>query len=272
MTDTHATFPNKFEACYLVAALIAVEFVVAIALRETSLLDYMDRQGASGFITVVGNGLLFVFLMAYKQLNYRSLFHPTANSVTGTLGSVFLPTLMIVPGLVLFTGILNIFVYSLLPMSADQEAMFADMLEASAIPIFFGCVAAPLLEEMLFRGVMLRSFLAQYSRKQAILWSSLIFGLAHLNAYQFVTAFVLGLVLGWLYERTHSLWPSIILHAAFNAFVTLNAGAIAAQLGISIVLSLAAAFVCAVSGGLLLFHILEPAVARERTSDRNRQE
>lgn len=269
MTDTHTTFPNKFEAFFLVAVLFAIEVVVSIALRDASLLDNMDWQGASGFTTVVGNGLLFIVLMAYKRLNYRSLFHPAANSVIGTLGTLFVPVLLVVPGLSFLAGLLNLLVQSVLPMSAEEEAMFSDMLEIGAIPIFFGCVAAPLLEEMLFRGVILRSFLHQYSRKESILWSALIFGLAHLNAYQFVTAFILGIVLGWLYERTRSLWPSILLHAAFNAYVTLIANGATSEDGGSMVWMLALTILFAIAGGLWLFHILEPAVVRARGPDRD---
>jgi membrane protease YdiL (CAAX protease family) len=76
---------------------------------------------------------------------------------------------------------------------------------------------APLLEEMLFRGIVLRGFLLRYARWQAILGSALLFGAAHLNIYQFVVGLVMGTVLGWLYERTRSLIPCIALHAAYNS-------------------------------------------------------
>jgi membrane protease YdiL (CAAX protease family) len=78
------------------------------------------------------------------------------------------------------------------------------------------CVVAPVVEEMLFRGVVLRSFLQQYDRRQAIWGSALLFAVAHLNIYQFVVALGMGLVLGWLYERSRSLIPCIALHAAYN--------------------------------------------------------
>jgi uncharacterized protein len=267
MTATHTTFPNKLEAFFLVAALITLEIIVSSVLRQASLLDGIDWQGVSGFITVVGNGLLFIFLMAYKRLSYRSLFHPTSNSVVGTVGVVVVPMLMVVPGLFFLMGLLSNLVQSLLPMSEAQQDIFTDMEQMSAIPVVFTCIVAPLLEEMLFRGVILRSFLHQYSRKEAILWSALIFGLAHMNAYQLVTAFVLGAVLGWLYERTRSLWPSILLHATFNTLVTLSANGVISKLATSIVF-LAAALVCAVAGGLLLFHLLE-SVGAHRSKSRD---
>ena len=57
---------------------------------------------------------------------------------------------------------------------------------------------------------------ARYGRAQAIWGSAALFGLAHLNVYQFVAALLLGAVSGWLYERARSLVPSIALHAAYN--------------------------------------------------------
>ena len=77
------------------------------------------------------------------------------------------------------------------------------------------------VEEMLCRGVILRSFLRQYGRWPAIVGSALLFGVSHMNIYQCVAGFITGVVLGWLYERTRSLWPCILLHASYNTAVTL---------------------------------------------------
>ena len=81
---------------------------------------------------------------------------------------------------------------------------------------------APVLEEMLFRGVILRAFLHRYPKGAAISVSALYFGIAHLNVYQFALAFLLGLVLGWLFERSRSLLPCIALHAVYNSSVLLG--------------------------------------------------
>jgi uncharacterized protein len=73
---------------------------------------------------------------------------------------------------------------------------------------------------MLFRGIILRSFLQQYGRRRAFLYSAALFGLAHLNIYQFTIAFLGGIFLAWLYERTRSLWPCILVHGAYNSLIT----------------------------------------------------
>ena len=83
------------------------------------------------------------------------------------------------------------------------------------------CVLAPVVEEMLFRGVFLRSFLQRYGPWRAILLSSLLFGLVHFDPGHMILATLLGIALGWLYYATRSLWPSVIAHAFQNAGVML---------------------------------------------------
>lgn len=78
-------------------------------------------------------------------------------------------------------------------------------------------VFAPLLEELIFRGIILDGFLQRYAPWKAIIWSSLVFGIAHFNPWQFISAFILGIIIGWLYWKTRSLWPGIFLHFFNNA-------------------------------------------------------
>lgn len=77
-------------------------------------------------------------------------------------------------------------------------------------------IAAPILEELIFRGIMLDGLLKKYSPTRSILISSLIFGIVHLNPWQFVAGFILGTFSGWIYYRSQSLLPSIIIHMAAN--------------------------------------------------------
>ncbi|WP_460577619.1 lysostaphin resistance A-like protein [Hymenobacter coalescens] len=100
------------------------------------------------------------------------------------------------------------------------------MQKLAAFPVAAGftiCVAAPVLEELLFRGVMLPGLERNYGSGKAILQSSLLFGLFHLNPAQAVSAFLLGLLAGWVYVRTRSLAACIWLHFLNNA-VAFGAG------------------------------------------------
>ena len=77
------------------------------------------------------------------------------------------------------------------------------------------CIAAPVAEEMLFRGVILHA-LRPYGNGFAILISALFFGLIHGNFSQAPGAFVIGIALGIVTLRTRSLLPAIFIHLVNN--------------------------------------------------------
>lgn len=78
-------------------------------------------------------------------------------------------------------------------------------------------VAAPILEEILFRGLIFESCSERFGRGVALLISALLFGLVHVVPVQMISAFVMGLILGYVYLRTRSLASVIVLHAINNA-------------------------------------------------------
>ncbi|HUJ74281.1 MAG TPA: type II CAAX endopeptidase family protein, partial [bacterium] len=82
--------------------------------------------------------------------------------------------------------------------------------------IILAALAAPIVEEVIFRGVLLRGFAAHYGKARGLLYSSLLFGLAHANPWQFVPALALGFFLGALYLRTGTIVPTIVSHAVYN--------------------------------------------------------
>jgi membrane protease YdiL (CAAX protease family) len=82
-------------------------------------------------------------------------------------------------------------------------------------------IVAPLTEEILFRGQMLRGFLARYAPPLAIGASAVFFSAMHLNPVQIPATLMLGILSGVLYARTRSIWPSIVAHAVNNAIPAL---------------------------------------------------
>lgn len=87
------------------------------------------------------------------------------------------------------------------------------------------CLLAPVAEEMVFRGAVLRKLLEwePEHRWLMITLSALLFALAHLNPAQLLHPFLIGLLLGWLYERTRSILPGIIYHWSNNTVAYLLA-------------------------------------------------
>ncbi|MBP3788349.1 MAG: CPBP family intramembrane metalloprotease [Prevotella sp.] len=83
---------------------------------------------------------------------------------------------------------------------------------------FMTCLLVPLTEELVFRGAALRALLKwrpdQHWRMIAV--SALLFSAAHLNPAQMPHAFLVGLLLGWMYYRTRSIVPGVAFHCANN--------------------------------------------------------
>jgi membrane protease YdiL (CAAX protease family) len=83
---------------------------------------------------------------------------------------------------------------------------------------------APVCEELVFRGAILRALLRWRRGWAAITISALLFSLVHANPVQMPHAFVIGLLLGWLYYRTDSVVPGVVYHWVNNsiAYVVYN--------------------------------------------------
>lgn len=82
-------------------------------------------------------------------------------------------------------------------------------------------VMPALIEELIYRGVIYRGFRRFVKPVWAALLSALIFGIMHMNVVQFVYAFLLGLLLAWVYEVYQSILAPMLMHLAANAFSVL---------------------------------------------------
>ena len=103
--------------------------------------------------------------------------------------------------------------------SVDRYAEY----EAVAIPDwdhileFIGVAfLVPLAEELTFRGAVLGSLLRKFRPTAAVILSAVIFGILHGISIHIVYALLCGIVLGWVYYYTKSIWASYTLHAIFN--------------------------------------------------------
>ena len=92
-----------------------------------------------------------------------------------------------------------------------------DMVNAMplAVNIVCVCLLGPLCEELLFRGLV-AGRLARYGQAPGAFVSALLFALYHANLEQFFYAFLLGLLLAYVYYRTGLLRVSVALHMVLN--------------------------------------------------------
>ena len=88
--------------------------------------------------------------------------------------------------------------------------------------LFTAAIAAPVFEEILFRGFLLPSLTRYMSTWAAIGLSSLIFATAHLSFSEVLPLTVLGAILGFVYARSRNLMSSILLHSTWNSITMIG--------------------------------------------------
>jgi uncharacterized protein len=168
--------------------------------NEASMLIY--------YLLAIGIPFWIVYSIKKSKTNYLSF--------NLTIENKRIIPLIIIGTIALLFGIITP-IGNLIPMPESIKKAFMDFGSQTGIFAFFLMViAAPILEELIFRGIILDGLLKKYSSTKSILISSLLFGLVHLNPWQFVTGLIIGIFSGWVYYRTRSLSYSIIIHASAN--------------------------------------------------------
>lgn len=166
--------------------------------------------------TLVMVGLLIVSSLLMSWYLYaKNYFRKDERTWSIVSGRVF--SLVILFGLsayVVATG-LN----SIIDLPNLMEDEFVDM-SNNVWGVLAIVVIGPFTEEFLFRGAILGGLLKKIDPKYAILISALIFGVVHFNPAQIVFAFLVGLVLGYVYYSTGSLLLPILIHIIVNGIST----------------------------------------------------
>ena len=177
-----------------------------------------------------GNAILAALVSAFSSVITLVIFLKTKWTplTRGYLLSKPWGTLLWVALFSLGTIIPLSFLYEQLGIEMDEntQQIITSMMKEPWGYVAVG-ILAPLAEEVVFRGAILRTLLGIMSKKNhwvAIMISAAIFGVVHANLAQFINALLMGLLLGWMYYRTGSLVPGILLHWVNNtmAYVLAN--------------------------------------------------
>lgn len=133
--------------------------------------------------------------------------------------SLLFPLTLTLIGLMIVLAEMNTLISVIIPGSEQFAKYFISLFDKSLWGTALALVVvAPFTEEFLFRGLILRGFLNRYSIIKAILVSALLFALFH-NIFQFLSAFLAGILLAWWFVKTRSLLPCIYGHILNNALI-----------------------------------------------------
>lgn len=215
-----------FGAFFLVSLLVGMVYGVLVA---TPLLPWPAEDPiATPILTLLTFGLLAGVLVWAGQklgLQFKYLFGKPPNGV-----SWWYFVLLVFSGLLFSMGSFFVVFY---PVSLLAPGIVSDLLSQSLLKtdtvlpqtyqwltIFLAVVFAPVVEEFIFRGVLLQRWAVKWGLRGGMVGSSVLFGLLHQQNPVGLTMF--GLVMALLYVRTRSLWMPILAHMLNNLLAVLS--------------------------------------------------
>ena len=108
----------------------------------------------------------------------------------------------------------------LFPASAQNyDANVADMMSTPLVTFLQVAFVAPLFEELIFRGLIMKRALRMWSMITAVAVTAILFGVLHMNVVQGISAAAAGIVLCIFYGRRKSVGLNILAHAIYNGMV-----------------------------------------------------
>jgi len=202
------SYPNILQS-------IGLAFILMCMLLLTSQLSRLLPQ-ALGQEAIMFIAYTTAMSLSIWMITAISKAFKTQQSFHFNIKGIATPCLILMATLALLIGI--IYPISLLiPISEASRAVFETVFHQPNIFTFLAVViAAPFLEEYIFRGVLLDGLLKNYSSTLSILLSSLLFGLFHGNPLQIISAFIGGIYIGWIYYKTKNLLYCILIHFIIN--------------------------------------------------------
>jgi len=212
---------NVWQGLFLLLIIYGIEFFLGW-LKTPKNLDQL--KGFFRFLTVgMGEALIYlVVILCFFKLIRRPLRE--LGLVRPSLRYIFLGIAMGV-FLLVVVGFIGNYLANKLGTPAPQSFTLVLMGAQYEWQLFFlillGGVIAPIKEEVFFRGIFYPPFRQEYGRGKGILLTAGLFALLHFDVMRFIPLLVGGIVLTWLYEKTSSIWPSIIAHGTWNTLMAL---------------------------------------------------
>ncbi|MBN2309411.1 MAG: CPBP family intramembrane metalloprotease [Candidatus Hydrogenedentes bacterium] len=202
----------------LVAVVAAIWLAVALAVSE----DHSVSIGGKTVVVLFGASLAFMVPPILWGL-WRA-GHPAreALGLRRAPAAAFLGTITLSIGLNVCLSEMDNLIRTTCPLPNLVEDYMGIALGAPVGMFVTVCVMAPVLEESLFRGLILNGLLKRRGPRKAILVTALLFAIGHVNPAQVLFAFLLGVVFGWLFLRTHSVWVAILAHFTHNCMAALS--------------------------------------------------
>ena len=189
-------------------------------------LQMFSPEFAQEYGTIISYPIMFIPAMLYASAksrfdeNFTTGYKMDSNNF-GRFSGIQLASIVTVATLA--AAFMTDALSSLMPPMPDWlEETMKLLLDAPLwITLISVSIFAPLFEEWLCRGVVLRGLLAKNSPLTAITVSAVFFAVIHLNPWQALPAFILGLLFGYVYYKTGSLKLTMLMHCVNNTMAAI---------------------------------------------------
>ena len=218
------TFPTVWQALLLLVLLIVLQLGATVVVGLYQALQSIPIDELTTLMAIVSVstfGAVIIIGVAWSRASIRETLY-----LRGFSPVLVLPMLVMMLGLIVVVSEIDNVLQRFLPIPDWFLEMLAELGlgEGFAIGTFIVLViVAPLTEEPLFRGILLRGFTRNYGTWIGVLGTAFLFGAIHLNPWQFVGAFILGIVFAWWTLQTRSILPALLGHALNNGMVIVSA-------------------------------------------------
>jgi sodium transport system permease protein len=208
--------PSAGQAFFCFGLIVALRW---LSFGSTGHGSLITRTGVAYLAFVIAPALFMALLLTTQPRQGLGLRLPPLQTV---LAAIMLAGLMLPPLSELTLAILRQFP-ALKELLSERQPLVEElrsMREGSGSAWWLYVVVFAVLpaccEELAFRGFILSGLRSRFNAWTAILMSSFLFAIYHMNVFQALPAFVLGVVLGVLTVQSASIVPSVILHLLYN--------------------------------------------------------
>lgn len=205
--------------------MLLVLFLIGAVIGSIVLIPFtlIYPESAMTYGNIISYPLMFVPPMIYASVKSRSdsvfgISRPLNSNNFGERGGFWMAVIVSIATLA--AGYAAEPISALLPpMPESMELLMENMLEGPLwVSLLSVSVFAPFFEEWLCRGIILRGLLQKKSPAVAIIVSAAFFAVLHMNPWQAIPAFLLGLLFGYVYYKTGSLKLTMLMHCVNNTF------------------------------------------------------
>jgi len=212
---------NKNVLLYVFIGIFAV--FASMILINTVIFQYTSEVKTGYYLSILVSNTLFLLVvlvtrlakgLSWSELGWNKVeFRRSLINVLKVWGIIWIAHIIYML-IITFMGIT-------LPENALTELLQKPTLLLLLANIFLVAVAAPIIEETLFRGLLLAGLRTYFGVWTAIVISAAIFSALHFEVIGFFPRFALGVGLGYLYTKSRSLYPAIGLHSLNNLIAVL---------------------------------------------------